>query len=114
MTKNLKQVRKEWYGKNGKLAKSGFVDIEAPAGHLKKHNTRTAAWESREATAEFYAMLDAYLLVNTNLNRLQRKILELYATGEKLSDIAYAVYRSLAYVKNVIYRHRDIILHVKK
>lgn len=102
-----KSLANEW---KAKLLASGFVDIEDSKGRLKQPNTRTQAWETRDITAEFFQLLDHYLHT-TELNRLERKILEMHAQGERLEAIYLTVYRSEAYVKNVIYKHRKIILH---
>ncbi len=100
-------LKREWAER---LAKSGFVDIEDDKERLKQPNTRTQAWETRDITAEFFQLLDHYLHT-AELTRLERKILELHSQGTRLEPIAMEVYRSLAYVKNVIYKHRKRILH---
>lgn len=110
MAKIPPALRREW---NEKLKTSGFVDIEDDKGRLKAHNTRTAIWASKEATEEFYSLLDGYMLANAELTRLERRILELYSHGIHFNDIAFDVYRSLAYVKNVVYKHRDRVLGKK-
>lgn len=109
MSKVPKALQREW---DLRLAASGFVDVEDSRGNLKQPNQRTQAFETREATAEFFQLLDNYL--NTaDLNRLERKILEMHSQGIRLVPISLEVYRSLAYVKNCIYKHRKIILHRK-
>lgn len=103
------KLQRDW---DEKLAASGFVDIEDRRGNLKQPNTRTQAWETRESTIEFFQLMDSYLN-SAELTRLERKILEMHAAGQRLEPISLEVYRSLAYVKNVIYKHRKIILHRK-
>ncbi len=94
------------------LAKSGFKDIEDSRGNLTQPNQRTQAFETREATAEYFQLLDNYL--NTaELSRLDRRILELHAEGKKREEIAFDVYRSLGYVKNCLSKHRKQLLHRK-
>lgn len=109
MARIPKLLAKEW---REKLADSGFSDIEDDKGRLKSHNTRTSIYETRDATAAFYGLVDAYL-TTAQLTRLERRILELYSNGEHIKNIAFDVYRSDAYVKNCIYKHRDIILNKK-
>lgn len=103
-------LQREW---DERLAAEGFKDIEDRKGRLKGPNKRTKAWASADATAEFYALLDVYLQERTELSRLERRILELYAQGTRLEAIAWEVFRSLAYVKSKVYLHRDRILHKK-
>lgn len=110
MARIPKLLAKEW---REKLANSGFVDHEDEKGRLKSHNTRTQIYETRDVTAEFYELLDFYL-INTELTRLERKILELYAEGKDMRAIAWDVYRSYSYVTNCIYKHRDVILKKNK
>lgn len=99
------------------LARSGFKDIEDRTGRLKqnefshpRHNSMKLF--SIESNREYFQLLDQYLS-ETELSRLERRILELHSQGEKLEPISLSVYRSLAYVKNCIYKHRKIILHRK-
>lgn len=114
MTKVPLALRLEWAAK---LATSGFIDIEDVNGRLKQNEWSHPRKDSRkvkdqETTREFFQLLDQYLS-DTELNRLERRILELHSQGEKLEPISLSVYRSLAYVKNCIYKHRKIILHRK-
>lgn len=99
------------------LMANGFKDIEDRQGRLKQNEWSHPRKDSRklkdsETTREFFQLLDQYL-TETELSRLERRILELHAQGEKLEPISLHVYRSLAYVKNCIYKHRKIILHRK-
>lgn len=109
MTKVPPKLQREWAKR---LAATGFVDVEDNKGRLKQPETRTQAWAMREITAEFFQLLDSYLM-NAELNRLERRILERHSEGTRLEPISLEVFRSVAYVKSVIYKHRKIILHRK-
>ena len=104
-----KELIEEW---RIKLKKSGFNDIERPNGRLKEKNKRTKAYNSQESVKEYFELLGIYLNnPSIKLSRLERKILELYSEGKYHKEIGETVFRSIAYVKNIIYRHRDKILN---
>lgn len=114
MTKVPPALRVKW---EKRLAASGFEDIEHPDGRLKedkflrrKTARPTDHEEPREAQYEYYRMVAAYI-TTAELTRLERKIMELHSDGKRLEPISLEVYRSVAYVKNCIYKHRKIILH---
>jgi len=110
MAKIPPELQRKW---KQRLADSGFEDIEDSKGNLKQPNQRTAGFETRDCTLEFYQLL-AHYLQTAELTRLERRILELHSKGIPANPkIALEVFRSESYVRDVIHRHRKIILHRK-
>jgi hypothetical protein len=109
MVKVPPHLQREW---RRKLLESGFNDQEDPKGRLKELVRRPANWDTKEETSAYYALLDAYLIENQGLTRLERKILEMHSEGMHIDPtIANTVYRSESYCRSIIGKHRKIILH---
>lgn len=96
----LKAMTKEWAGK---LADSGFVDIEDRNGNLKQYDRRAAAFQDREQVLDYFLKLDAYLETNQNIKPRDRKILTLYTNGAWIKDI----------VKQIKVDHKTVYTTIK-
>lgn len=104
---SFKQLQKDW---EKKLTQSGFIDIEDSKGNLKNYDRRTAAFDDREATLEFFLKLDRYLQSEAKLTEIDRMALSLYSKGMAPKDVAKNVHRSPWQIHHIIKKHKPAIL----
>lgn len=101
------RLKEEWYGK---LAASGFKDIENKRGKLKDHDRRTIAFDNRELIAQFFTDLIHYIHEHDEIPELERQILILYSEGVHLKRIKVITRTYYKKVYLVIKKYREIIL----
>jgi hypothetical protein len=106
-SKDLMDLKSIW---DKKLRDSGFKDIEDSKGRLKYHDTRTKAFNDRDALLHFFLSLDSYLSHQPKLPPQHRLVLELYSSGMHLNDIAPQVNCGLTKIKEIIKYYTTIIL----
>lgn len=98
----LKAMTKEWAGK---LADSGFVDIEDRNGNLKQYDRRAAAFQDREQVLDYFLKLDAYLQSDAKIKARDRAVLSLYTEGISIVAIAKKLKKHKRTIFYTIKRH---------
>lgn len=84
---NFDKLQAEWYGK---LAESGFYDIEYANGSIQSGTPRSTKAKDpslRQATEEYYYMSYHFLTDHTFANELEKVIWEYYSEGLSIRDI---------------------------
>lgn len=105
-TPHFRALEKEW---KKKLEQEGFRDQEDGHENLRNHDTRTIAFQNREAISSFYTAL-GHFLSQERLPRRDRRILELYRQGEWIKSICERVQASDSTVRNTIRHYRKKLL----
>lgn len=106
--KPSKKLIDKWYGK---LAKSGFEDIEDNLGYnnVNRHHASDFGRQDAELVAikqEYYYLATQYLHANTFKVAFDRKVWELHAEGETVRSIAAKLKASTKKVQTSIAYHR--------
>ena len=101
----LQKLKAKWYHR---LKTKGFIDIEDNRGNLKSYDRRTQAFDNRERILSFFLELTNYI-AETQLSRAEKQILESYAKGYKIKDIATVSGHTRQWVHRVIKHHKIIM-----
>lgn len=91
------------------LKEAGFKDIEDRRGNLKKHDTRTIAYQNQSKIREFFLKLDHLLTIYHEMPRFERQVLERYSQGYHIKQIVKETHASDRHVRNVIDRYHGLI-----
>lgn len=91
------------------LKEDGFKDIEDDKGRLKNPDRRSIGFQNRDEISNFYSHLGLFLGESKRLPRRDRKILELYALGTWITEIARKLQVSRTTVTETIRKYRRLL-----
>jgi hypothetical protein len=111
MANELQTLRSQWYQK---LKDEGFKDIEDSKGRLKRHDTRTIAFENRELIRQFHMDLASYLDSQPDISQTEYRVLELYSQGSRIIKIAELVNRHKSTVHTIIKNYKTLRFHLSR
>lgn len=107
--KEFMQLKSEW---DEKLRDSGFKDIEDSSGRLKSYDRRTQSFGDRQSILEFFLALDHFLESKKDIPTNDRRILELYSCGVKITHISDKTRMGKTTIKETIKRYSFLISHL--
>lgn len=109
-SREFREIEREW---SARLRDSGFDDIEGRGGALKSKDRRTIAFDNRDRIQSFFLMLDHFMHAYEAMPAFDRRVMELYSSGVKITEIVKKLRAKRCNVRRCVARYKGIVRAVE-